>query len=86
MCWLWAGALERAGDHSAGPTHPHDRGLRVLAVGLRYPCCAAAAAECADSGCDGLIDLRGAGFIATLQSRSEQRVGPKGADAEVVSR
>lgn len=59
--WLWTGHAERAGGRRDGPAHPHDRGLRVLAVGLRYPFRAAAGAECADGRRNGLFDLRGLG-------------------------
>jgi hypothetical protein len=58
----------------------------VLAVLLRYPGRAAAGAERADGRRDGLIDLRDAGLVTTLQIRCEQCVGSDGADAEVVSR
>lgn len=76
----------RAGDRRASPAHPRDRGLRVLAVGLRYPCRATAGTKCAEGRRDSLIDLRGAGLIRTLPSRCEQCVGPDRADAEIVSR
>jgi hypothetical protein len=57
----------------------------VLAVSLRYPRRAAADAERGYSRRDGLMDLRRAGLVGTLQRRCEQRVGPGGADGEIVS-
>ena len=72
------GTAGRGDDRRAGPAHPRPRGLRVLAVGLRDPGRAAPGPERADHRDDGLIDLRGAGFIGPLQGRGEQRVGPRG--------
>jgi hypothetical protein len=76
---------ERAGDRRACPAHSQDRCLRVLAVDLRYPRRATSRAECADGVGDRPTDLRCAGLVGTLQRRCEQRVGPGGADVEVIS-
>ena len=73
----------RAGDRRAGPAHSQDRGLRVVAVGLRDPRRAAPDAEHRDRRRDGLVHLGRAGGVGALQRRGEQRVGPGGADGEV---
>ena len=76
----------RGGDSHTGPAHPRHRGLGVLAVGLRDPGRAAPGPERTDRRGNGLMNLRGAGFIGSLQGRCEQRVGPRGTDAQVVCR
>jgi hypothetical protein len=76
----------RAGYCRAGPAHPRGGGLRVLAVGLRDPRRATPDSERGEGSRDGFMDLRHGGLVGTLQRRGEQRVGPGGADGEVVSR
>ena len=78
------GAAEGTCHHRACPAHPGDRGLRVVAEGLRDPGRAARAAVGRDGFGDRLLDLPGAGIAGTLQRRGEQRIDPGGAEAEVV--
>src|SRR6266567_5981503 len=68
------------------PAHPGERGLGVLAVGLRDMGRAAPHAVRADGRGDRLPDLPCAGFIGALQWRWEQCAGSGGADAEVIRR
>jgi hypothetical protein len=68
------------------PAHPRCRGLRMLAVRLGHPGRAPSRAELADRRGDRLPDLRRAGLLRPLERRYEQRVGPGGADAEVMCR
>ena len=70
----------------AGPVHPRDRGLGMIAELLRYPSGTATLAECLDSRGHGLPDFPGTGMVTALQYRHEQGIGPDGADAEVVNR
>jgi Domain of unknown function (DUF3459) len=77
------GGAEDVGDRRARPAHPRDRGLRMLAEGLRHQRGAAGTAARRDCRGDGLPDPPGAGFVGALQRRCEQRIGPDGADAEV---
>ncbi len=83
-----AGDLSRPAPraHRLGAAHPGERGLGVLALGLRDMGRAAPHAVHADGRGDRLPDLPCAGFIGALPWRCEQRAGSGGADAEVIRR
>jgi uncharacterized protein (DUF1330 family) len=63
--------------------HLRGPGGGLLGVASRA---AALGRECAGSGGGGLLGLRGSGLIAMLQSWCRQRLGPRGADGQVVCR
>src|SRR6516162_621174 len=62
---------ERLAGQLAGPAHPRDCGLGMVAELLRDPSGAAARAESADGRSYGLPDLPGAGLFTALQCRHE---------------
>ena len=70
----------------AGPAHPRDRSLGMIAELQRYPSGTATRAERPDSRGNGLPDLLGTGIVTALQRRHEQSIGPDGANTEVVHR
>ena len=77
---------ERLVGNLAGPAHPRDRSLGMIAELLRYPFGTATLAECVDSRGNGLPDFRGTGMVSALQCRHEQGIGVDGANTEVVHR
>jgi hypothetical protein len=79
--WL---ILEGLRGYGAGPAHPGDRGLRMVAELLRHPRGTATRPERADRRGGGPPDLPGAGMLTALQRRHEHRIGPCDADAELV--
>src|SRR5690348_14486091 len=88
---LGAGSLrlpvaDRFGSQLAGPAHPGDRGLRVVAELLSHELGAPERTEYGHNPGDGLLNLPGAGLVTAQQHRHEQGVGPNSPGAGLVCR